>query len=101
MPAAQHHKTAACQQGADLLRVAAVAGHKVREGQVGVGKALPEHPAHGVVLLVGVGVGGKGKTQPGVLPHRPEVCHKVVALVQTGHRRSRFKGAAAGAAGQK
>ena len=58
MAAAQHHKAAAGQQGADLFLIAGIAGHKFGQGQVGVRKALQEYPAHLVVL----GVNGAGKS---------------------------------------
>ena len=102
VPAAQHHKAALGQKRTDLLGIAGIAGDKRRQGQVGVRKTLSKHPAHLVVLLVGIGVCRNGKAQHGVIrPDGPQVRHKVVARVQHRNIRPRLKGAAAGAAGQK
>lgn len=102
MPAAQHHKAALGQKGADLVLIAGVAGDKVGQRQVSVGEALQKHPAHFVVFFIGVGVCRNGKAQHRVVrPDGPQVCHKVVAGIQHRDVRPRLKGAAAGAAGQK
>ena len=102
MAAAQHHKAAAGQQGADLFLIAGVAGHKFGQGQVGVRKALQEYPAHLVVLGVSVGVCRDGKAPHRVVrPHGPQVFQKMIASVQYRNGRAGLKGAAAGAAGQK
>ena len=102
VPAAQHHKAALGQKRTDLLGIAGITGDERRQGQVGVRKTLSKHPAHLVVLLVGIGVCRNGKAQHGVIrPDGPQVRHKVVARVQHRNIRPRLKGAAAGAAGQK
>ena len=102
MAAAQHHKAAAGQQGADLFLIAGVAGHKFGQGQVGVRKALQKYPAHLVVLGVSVGVCRDGKAPHRVVrPHGPQVFQKMIASVQYRNGRAGLKGAAAGAAGQK
>jgi len=88
--------------GGEILGIAGIARDERRQGQVGVRKALGKHPAHLVVLLVGIGVCRNGKAQHGVIrPDGPQVRHKVVARVQHRNIRPRLKGAAAGAAGQK
>ena len=102
MAAAEHHKAALGQQSAQFVLIAGVAGDKIGQGQVRLTKALQEHPAHLVVLLVGRGVGGDGKTKYRMIrPDGPQVCHKVIARVQHRDLRPRLKGAAAGAAGKK
>ena len=102
MAAAEHHKAALGQQGAQFVLIAGVAGNKIDQGQVRLTKALQEHTAHLVVLLVGRGVGGDGKTQNRVVrPDGPQICHEVIACVQNRNVRPRLKGAAAGAAGKK
>ena len=88
MAAAQHHKAAAGQQGADLFLIAGIAGQK--------------YPAHLVVLGVSVGVCRDGKAPHRVVrPHGPQVFQKMIASVQYRNGRAGLKGAAAGTAGQK